>query len=301
MMKKVLLTGATGFIGRHSIPFLLAEGYEIHAIARNNQSFPPTVHVHQVDLCDDHQIIKLLNVIKPSHLLHFAWYTIPGKYWTSEANLDWVRSSIKLFQEFVANGGKRIVVSGTCAEYEWGGSHPCEEYSTPLKPHSLYGACKSSLYQLLEAYAKQSNISFAWGRIFFLYGPFEYKERLVSSVILKLLRHEIAACSHGNQIRDFMHVEDVASGFVSLLNSDMQGAVNIASGQNVTLKQVIHAIAEKVNSVGKVQHGSILTPNDPPVITANISRLANELKWTPKYSLDEGLNQTIAWWKKTTV
>lgn len=296
-MKKVLLTGATGFIGRHTIPFLLSAGYEVHAITRNAQFLPPTVNVHHADLFDDNQITKLLKTIKPSHLLHFAWYAIPGKFWASEANLDWVKSSIKLFQEFVANGGKRIVVSGTCAEYEWG-SNSCDEFLSPLKSNSLYGSCKAALYQLLNAYVHQKNLSFAWGRIFFLYGPFEYKERLVPTVIQKLLNHEIAPCSHGNQIRDFMHVEDVAGAFVSLLNSEIQGAVNIASGQNITLKQMIDTIAIKLNAQGKVQYGAVAADSDPPIIAANVCRLVNELKWSPKYSLDEGLNQTIAWWRQ---
>ncbi len=119
-MKKVLLTGATGFIGKHTIPFLLSEGFEVHAISRNAFPLPPEVHIHPVDLFDDHQTTKLLKQIKVTHLLHFAWYAVPGKFWSSEANLKWVASSLKLIQEFVENGGKRLVVSGTCAEYEWG-------------------------------------------------------------------------------------------------------------------------------------------------------------------------------------
>lgn len=295
-MKKVLLTGATGFIGRHTIPYLLSEGYEIHAITRNDQFLSPLVQNHQADLFNDSDIKQLIRTIQPSHLLHLAWYAKHGKFWSSEINLECVKSSIQLIQEFAVNGGKRIVIAGSCAEYEWG-PNPCDELCTPIKPHSLYGSSKAALYQLIKAYALQKNLSFAWGRIFFLYGPFEYKERLVPSVIQKLLDQTIASCSHGNQIRDFMHVEDVANAFVTLLSSDIQDAINIASGQNVSIKDLINRIGIKLSSLEKVQYGSVAAPNDPPIITANVNRLTHELKWSPKYCLDIGLNQTIAWWK----
>lgn len=296
-MKKVLLTGATGFIGRQTIPFLLEKGYEVHVVVRNKQSFPEEVQVHHLDLFDENLIHQTLKNIKPSHLLHFAWYAVHGKFWQAETNLDWVRSSLKLVQSFVANGGKRILVSGTCAEYEWGPS-TCDEFSTPLKSSFLYGVSKASLYQLLESYARTQKISFAWGRIFFLYGPHEIKERLVPSIIQKLIKGDMAPCSHGNQIRDFMHVEDVANAFVTLLDSHVEGAINIASGINVTLKQIIDSIAFKLNALEKVQYGFYPAPNDPPIISANVTRLFNELKWAPKYTLEKGLNQTIDWWKQ---
>ena len=257
---------------------------------------PSTVYSYEADLFDDNKITQLISKIKATHLLHYAWYTVPGKYWSSETNLDCVRSSIKLFQEFIAHGGKRIVAAGTCAEYTWG-ENPCDEFTTPLKSSTLYGTCKAALYQLLEAYARQKNISFAWGRIFFLYGPFESKERLVPSIIQKLLNKEMTPCSHGNQIRDFMHVEDIAHCFASLLSSEVQGSFNIASGQNYSLRQIIDAISARLDGREKIQYGAIAAPSDPPIISANISRLKNELKWSPKYSLDKGLDQTIEWWR----
>lgn len=295
-MKKVLLTGASGFIGKHTIPFLLSEGYEIHAITRTIQDFHPHVTFHKVDLFDENKISKLLSQIKATHLLHFAWYTVHGKYWSSEFNLDCVRSSLKLFQEFIAQGGQRIVAAGSCAEYTWG-KNLCDEFSTPLKASTLYGSCKASLYQLLEAYCQQKNVSFAWGRIFFLYGPHESKERLVPSIILKLLKRENAPCSHGHQIRDFLYVEDVAHAFVSLLSSDIQGAINIASGEELTLRHIIDAISTKLDGRERIQYGVLNASSDPPVISANIHRLKNELKWSPTHSLENGLDLTIEWWK----
>lgn len=296
-MKKILITGATGFIGRHVVSSLLYQNFEVHVVANQRSLSSEGVYIHHKDLLNENDIVTLIDQVKPSHLLHLAWYATPGKFWNSEMNLNWVRSSLKLIQEFVNNGGQRLVVAGTCAEYDWNQGH-CDETTTDLKPHSLYGSSKAALYRLLEAYAKQVHLNYAWGRIFFLYGPYEYKERLVPSVILKLLNKEEAPCSHGNQIRDFMHVEDVAEAFVALINSQVQGAINIASGQNVSLKKVINFISHQLDATDKIKYGAINTPLDPPLITANAQKLFNEVNWSPKYTLEEGLIHTIEWWKK---
>ena len=115
-------------------------------------------------------------------LLHFAWYAKPKKYWTSTQNLRWVQSSIELIDLFVKCGGKRIVMAGSCAEYDWDYGVSSEGL-TPCRPSTLYGICKHSLQEILTMYSKQAGISSAWGRIFFLYGPYEHPSRLVSHVI----------------------------------------------------------------------------------------------------------------------
>lgn len=302
-MKKVLLTGASGFIGRHAIPALLSKGYEVHAVSGKTvtPSLSANGYWHQTDLLNPSQLEGLLKEVRPSHLLHFAWYTTPSKYWTSEVNLDWVKASLSLLQHFAANGGKRAVIAGTCAEYDWNNGW-CNEQSTSLTPNTLYGTCKKAVYQITEAYARQIGMSWAWGRIFFLYGPYEYPQRLVPSVIQSILRKETARCSLGTQIRDFLHVEDVADAFAALLDSELQGAINIASGQELSLKEVIYKIGIKLNALENIHFGALPSAaSDAPRIAADVKRLFNELNWSPKYTLDEGLNQTIEWWKANSV
>jgi nucleoside-diphosphate-sugar epimerase len=226
-MKRVLITGATGFIGRHCLPTLLASGYEVHtASTRATSANLPDVHVHQADLLEPAQVAALLANVQPSHLLHLAWYTQPGSYWTSLENIRWVQASLDLLQTFVAHGGQRVVMAGSCAEYDLSYGY-CAERITPLRPTTMYGKAKHALQLLEDAFAEQTQISAAWGRLFFLYGPHEYPERLVAAVIRALLQKQPARCSHGNQIRDFLYVQDAANAFVALLESDVRGAVNI--------------------------------------------------------------------------
>ena len=298
-MKRVLVTGASGFVGRHTLTRLCACGYEVHALDnRVSQQLIPDVIWHQQDLFDFSSLAVVLADIRPTHLLHFAWYAAPGSYWRSIENYRWLEASIALLRTFHECGGQRVVMAGTCAEYDWNYGY-CTEAITPCNPATSYGICKNALQEILSSYSHEVGLSSAWGRIFFLYGPGEHPSRLVSSVITSLLRGEVARCSHGNQIRDFLHVEDVASAFVSLLESDVTGAVNITSGQPLRLKDLILNIANNITVNSKVEFGAIDTPpSDPPLLVGNNSRLKNEVDWVPKYSLDQGIGNTIEFWKK---
>ncbi len=299
-MKRVLLTGATGFIGRQSIPFLRERGYEIHAVSSQPQpATESSVAVwHQADLLNPAYTADLLANIQPTHLLHFAWYAVPGKYTTAAENLAWVQSSLALVQAFVQQGGQRVVMAGTCFEYDWQYGY-CTEHVTPCAPNTLYGTCKHALAQMLQAYATQNGSSAAWGRIFFLYGPHEYPQRLVASIIRALLNHEPARSSHGKQIRDFLHVADVASAFVSLLDSPVTGEVNIASGEPVTLRDIIFCIADILGQRDLVRLGALpARAGEPPLLVADTRRLREEVGWSPTYDLEHGIRQTIEWWQE---
>jgi nucleoside-diphosphate-sugar epimerase len=298
-MKRLLITGATGFIGRHCLELLLIEkAFEIHAVSlKEQQSDQPDIQWHQADLLDSLQVLRLLTQVKPSHLLHFAWYTEPGMYWTSAENLRWIEASLTLIRAFSLHGGERVVVAGTCAEYDWKCGY-CIEDVTPLLPTTLYGICKNSLQMILAGFSEQSGLSSAWGRIFFPYGPYDYPTKLVSSVIRSLLKGKPAPCSHGNQIRDYLYVQDVAEAFIRILESDLQGPVNIASGYPVTIKKIVYKIAEKLNGRDLIRLGELpLSPKEPDLLLGNVSRLSKEVGWQPKHDLNHGLEKTIVYWK----
>lgn len=298
-MKRVLLTGATGFIGRHCPLLLTARGYEVHAVSsRPPEEGGSPVAWHQANLLDARQSAALMADVRPTHLLHFAWYAVPGEYWASQSNLLWVQASLGLVEEFARQGGQRVVVAGSCAEYDWRYGY-CSEDVTPLAPATLYGVCKHSLQLMLTAFSKQTGISAAWGRIFFVFGPHEHPNRLVASVVRSILRGEPALCTRGDQIRDLLYVEDVADAFVTLLESNAAGPVNVASGKPVVLQHVIRAIADKQNRPDLVQLGALPTrEGDPPLLVADVYRLQGEIGWTPRYDLDGALSKTISWWKE---
>lgn len=301
-MKRVLITGAAGFIGRHCLSLLVKKGYEVHAVSSRQliAQGKEGIHWHQTNLLDLSQVYALVDKVHPTHLLHFAWYTVPGKYWTSVENMHWVQASIKLLLEFAQHGGQRVVMAGSCAEYDWRYGY-CSETTTPLAPTTLYGICKHACQLMLSAFSKQTGLSAAWGRIFFLFGPHEHPDRLVPYIVRCLLKGEVALCSHGNQIRDFLYVEDVADAFVALLDSEVSGSINIASGYPVALRDLIYKIATKFGREDLIQLGAVPARQDEPIfLVANVQRLRDEVGWTPKHDLDSALEQTIEWWRNRT-
>ncbi len=298
MTKRVLVTGASGFIGRHSPAALAARGFDVHAVHATGTPEAPATW-HRVDLHDREQVARLLDDVRPTHLLHFAWYAVHGKYWTATENLRWVESSLSLLRGFVERGGRRAVIAGTCAEYDWRYGF-CSERTTPTIPSTLYGASKNALYSVASAFAAQAGLSLAWGRIFFPYGPDEQPKRLVPSVIHSLLRREPIRCSHGNQYRDFLHAEDCAGAFAMLLESPVEGPLNIASGQPVTIKDVVRTIVSLVTEGDSVpiEFGAVSTPpDDPPLLVGDNRRLTAEVGWSPRIGLRDGLARTIASYK----
>jgi UDP-glucuronate decarboxylase len=297
-MEKVLITGATGFLGQPCLSTLLSCANEVHVLSRNHGgSKQKKLQIHTVDLFDAQQVSAALSQIKPSHLLHLAWLTTPGLYWTATENVRWLEASLKLAQLFAENGGSRMVVAGSCAEYDWRYGR-CHETTTPVSFASLYGACKNSLRMILESFGAQIGISIAWARLFFLYGPHEHSNRLVPSVIHSLIQHEDVICTNGSYQRDFLHVQDAAEAVARLLQSNVCGSVNIASGRAVAIREIVQILATHIGEPGLVKYrASPAVASEPLLVVADVTRLREELHWAPQFTLDKGLAQAITWWR----
>lgn len=293
-MKRVLLTGASGFIGRHCVEPLLALGYEVHAVSREGRG-DARVTWHACDLLAAGSAEKLIAAVKPTHLLHLAWYVVPGKLITAPENFAWVTASFDLLRCFAEAGGSRAALCGSGYEYDWSYGY-CQETLTPRVPDTIYGACKNALHELARSYAL-GRLSLVWPRVFFLYGPHEHPKRLVSSVIGALLNGAEAPCSHGKQIRDYMHVADVAAGLVATLDSDLEGAVNVSSGEALTLREIVLTVGRLMARPELVKLGALpARANDLPMVVGANSRLAG-LGFLPRFDLEAGLADTIAWWR----
>lgn len=298
-LRRVLVTGATGFIGRQTLPLLVNRGLEVHAVS--SRAAPTTesaVQWHQADLLDLNAIEPLCARVRPDVLLHFAWVTTPGVYTRTPTNLDWVAASLRLARSAVEHGATRLVSAGTCFEYSHG-SGDCHETRSVLAPDTLYGASKVALGGLLDAFAAEVGVSNAWGRVFFLYGPHEHPDRLVASVVRALLVGDTAACSVGTQERDFLHVRDVAAAFVALVASDVRGPVNIGSGEALTVRDLVLEIGEQMGRGDLIALGARpMSPHDPPRVVADAGRLHDEVGFRPTFSWHEGVRDTIAWWRE---
>jgi nucleoside-diphosphate-sugar epimerase len=295
---RILLTGATGFIGREVATLLVARGHEVHGVARRSGATVAGVCWHAEDLRPG-AARSLAERIGAEELLHLAWYAEPGRYRDSPANVAWVEASLGLLSGFAAAGGRRAVIAGSVFEYDWADGR-CHELETPARPDTLYGACKNALASMALAAAPQLGLRCACARVFWLYGPREPGGRLVSSAIASLLEGRPVALSSGRQRRDFLHVRDVAAALVAILASDIEGTVNVGSGLAVPIAQIAQRIGELIGRPELIRLGELGARPDagqqPPVVVADVGRLFGEVGFRPALDLDAGLRETIAWW-----
>ncbi len=298
-MKKILVTGANGFLGRHVLLPLRERGFEVHAVGRERPSadLAPLAVWHQADILEPESIRKLLGELHPEGLMHLAWDTTPGAYWTNPANLDWAAASLFLFSEFQRNGGRRVVVAGTCAEYDWA-IQPLTEQQTMVRPATLYGNAKNAVREVLEFWAPQAGISWAWGRLFNVFGPHEKPQRLIPKIISRLVQGQTVPFDPGTSLRDFMDIRDAADAFAALFASPLAGAINIADGRPVSIRSVLDQVGDCLGARHLLKFGALaLDRSQPEELTANTRRLNEELGWLPSHSLTERLMETSQWWQ----
>ena len=296
------MTGATGFVGRQVLVPLLRRGYEVHAVSRRAAAdLPSEVVVHAADLLDHAGHRHLLERIRPSHMLHVAWYVEHGKYWDAPENELWLKATESLVELFCRVGGTRAVGVGTCVEYD-PGCGLLVEGQTPERPASVYANAKLAAGHNAAAIAAVHAVGFAWARIFFPFGPGEPGNRLVPHVISRLLKGAPAHCTHGRQIRDFLYVADVGDALAALLDSSVQGPVNIGSGVPTAIGDVATRIGAALARPDLVILGAVEeAEGSPETILASTVRLEKEVGWTPEHSLDQGLQLTIDWWREAAL
>lgn len=298
------MTGAAGFIGSRLARTILQDGHEVWGTIRPGDSIrrladlQGKVQLEAIDLADPSGVGDLLSRVRPECCIHLAWYVVPGKFWDSPENLRCVSMSLGLAQELAEVGCRRLVGIGSCTEYDWD-YELLSEATTPLRPRTLYGTCKNATRQVLEVLTRQSGMSFAWARYFYLYGPGEKPQRLVPAVIRSMLRGEPAKLNSGTHVRDFMHVQDVAAATWEVAKSGLTGPVNIASGNAVRTSDIVKALAHIVGGNPQVHWGAIPDgPQDVPALRADVRRLMELASWKPAFTLEQGLQDTVAWWKE---
>jgi nucleoside-diphosphate-sugar epimerase len=302
---KVLLTGATGFIGSHLARLLVSGGHQVTAIIKPSTSrwriadLKDAIDIIECDLGDRASLEPQLRPNVPDVCVHLAWHGWSGPSLTAEENLSSLAASLELLRTLTHVGCPRFVGIGTCFEYDPASDTMSE--ASPLGPQDLYGVCKHSLSNAAQALSPIARMSVAWARVFLVYGPFDDERRLVPSLTLSLIRGEPAKMTAGEQIRDVIHVEDAASAIWAIARSAHTGPVNVASGVRVRVVDIAGEIAAIVGRPELLQVGALAyRTGEPPVLVADTTLLRDKVGWSPRYDLTAGLTQTVAWWRAQT-
>lgn len=300
--RRVLLTGATGFIGSQVARALLEAGCSVHALVRSGADTSridglveglSLVEGALVTLTDP----GVLEVIQPEICVHLAWYTEPGRYLRAVAeNLDCLRWSLSLVEALARSGCARMLVAGTCAEYHpRPGAEPFDEFDS-IGPATPYARAKAALHLVAQDVAAAAGLELTWARLFFLYGPGEDPRRVVPSVVRAALAGRTLPATAGEQVRDYLHVADAGRALAALALSEVSGPVNVCSGTPVTLRSVLEVAERAARRPGTVLFGEVPYVPDEWMSLWGVNTRLLGTGWRPHLDLATGLAETVAWW-----
>lgn len=286
---RVLLTGASGYLGQHVLARLRERGCEVVLLGRSRPAGAEDLPWLAADLLECRDLAPVLREARASHLLHLAWYAEYGRFWHSPLNLRWVDASLRLLQAFTEEGGRHALMTGSCAEYDWRGAGLFHEDHTPMNPASLYGAAKDATRRLAQAWCREQGTTLAWGHVFFPFGPGEARQRMLPSLI-EVFRGRAAPFGvNAEARRGMLPVRDAAQALVHLLAQGCDGRYNICSGQPVQVGEVVRTLARLCGAdPSPVLSLATVRPGDPALLAGDNSRLL-ATGWRPTLTLEQGL------------
>lgn len=297
-MKKVLITGASGFIGKAITSAAAKEpDWEVYAVISGKREirFDGNVHIVKADLTDLSQVEARLEEVRPDIIFHLAWNLGDRGFLDSESNLTWLETSLCILKKFVSLGGQHFFFAGSSAEYGYG-SNICRE-TDEGRPEDLYGMCKSSFSRVGRMFSQSNGITFTSARIFSAYGVGErHILHIIPSAIDALNRGERFVCKAPENQWDFVYIDDIAGAAVCAAKQRYNGVLNIASGAAASIRELLETIAGEFGSPELIEYCE--QSGAPKLLLADTHALTETLGYKPKVDLKSGIKQTVAWWKE---
>tara|TARA_A100001011_G_C14219325_1_gene803559 strand:+ start:477 stop:1346 length:870 start_codon:yes stop_codon:yes gene_type:complete len=271
--KKILITGSTGFLGFQILKSLLKKNHKIFIVVRKNSK--NIFKLKNLDkrrikifYCEDIFDSKkkfLDNITKNIDIvIHCAW-NVEGNFMNSDEHLKCLIGTLNLAESCIKNNIKKFVGIGSCVEYD-----PTDGYlsvKTKLNPSTNYSAAKIAAFTALSRLFKFKGINFLWCRVFYLYGEGENKNRLIPYLKRMLKENRTVELTSGKQIRDYIDVKKAGNEISRYAIVSKNGEINICSGKGVSIKNMVSAIARKVNKSHLLKFGARKeNPFDPPKV-----------------------------------
>jgi nucleoside-diphosphate-sugar epimerase len=306
-MKKVLVTGATGFVGANLARQLLTLGHEVHLIVRAEsnmwrlQDLLHDLYVHEVALEDAQGVSDCLKSAKPKWIFHLAAH---GAYSWQNDFQSIVTTNIvgtsNLLSAALNCGFDSFINTGSSSEYGLKDKAASEqEY---LEPNSYYAATKASATLLCRTVARLNNLQIPTLRLYSAYGPFEDPGRLIPTIVRYGLAGGLPPLVAPDTARDFVYIDDVIDAYLQAAAtrlSDPGAIFNVGSGRQTTIKQVVDIVRAILDISETPNWGSMDNRNwDTNIWVANNEKIKESLGWSPRHSFKEGFQKTLGWIKQ---
>ena len=271
LMKHILLTGASGFVGRQIAKALIDRAHHVTLVMRpagleksgllgENISAIETRDVFGEDFVWWCRQLEGIDTV-----IHSAWYVEPGKYLDSPINIDCVAGTLPLAEACVEAGVGQFIGIGTCFEYHL--PNGAIDENARVGPVTLYAAAKLALFYQLQRRFAGTQTALTWARLFYLHGEGENPARLFPTLHRKLSSGEPMHLSSGDKTRDFLDVRDAGRLIAALAETGQAGIANICSGKAVTIRQVAEQIADLYGRRDLLEFGTATVhPRDPETV-----------------------------------
>jgi nucleoside-diphosphate-sugar epimerase len=293
---RLWVTGSRGFVGRHVVEQAARAGHDVWAVVRPSAASDARASGARplpLDLEDRAAVVAATEREKPDAIIHLAWYARPQDYLTSLDNVDSLATTLVFARSALLGGCRKMVGVGTCLEYA-DQSGPRRE-DDPLDPKSLYARCKSSAHLVLSELFRAHGATLVWARLFHMHGPGEHPARLIPAVAAALRAGRSFALSPGEQVRDHLDVRDVASALLHLAVSDVEGTVNVCSGNPVTLRTVLETVGRELGRPELLRFGERAYLPGEVMNLCGASERLTATGWRPAHTdLAASLSETIA-------
>lgn len=306
MKKRIVVTGAGGFVGANLVRRLITDGYEVHAFVRRGGSLwrledvKKKLVIHEGILDDAPVLQKRLTRISPYGICHLATY---GSYPKQQNHGDLIHRNItvlfNLLDVLRTLPYTHFLVAGSSSEY--GKKDVAMRESDILEPNNLYAAMKAAQTHLVQVYARETGRNATILRLFSVYGYFEEEGRLVRNVIEAALKNRDIKLATGREARDFVYAEDVADAFAhALKGKPFQGEVfNIGTGRQTTIRELALLVKKLAGSTSRILPNSYPgRPWDAYHWQADMRKTRHVFGWKPSTTLSGGLRKTILWYRE---